>query len=46
MSERKHRIMITVEPTDAMKAIARREAALKREKEFLYEELNREMKNK
>ncbi len=46
MSDRKHRIMITVEPTDAMKAIARREAALKREKEFLYEELRREMKNK
>ncbi len=46
MTERKHKITITVEPTEAMRAIARREAALKREKELLYEEMHREIKNK
>ena len=39
MSERKHRIEVTVTPTEAMKAIARREMELKREKEkILFEE--------
>jgi len=39
MSERKHRIEVTVKPTEAMKALARREMELKREKEkILYEE--------
>jgi hypothetical protein len=39
MSDRKHRIEVTVKPTETMKAIARREMDLKREKEsILFEE--------
>ncbi|MFZ3167909.1 MAG: hypothetical protein WA130_09870 [Candidatus Methanoperedens sp.] len=39
MSDRKHRIQVTVKPTEAMKAIVRREMDLKREKEkILFEE--------
>jgi len=39
MSERKHRIEVTIKPTEAMKAIGRREMELKREKEkILFEE--------
>lgn len=39
MSDRKHRIQVTVKPSEAMKAVARREMDLKREKEkILYEE--------
>jgi hypothetical protein len=39
MNERKHRIEVTVTPTEAMKAIARREMELKKEKEgILFEE--------
>ncbi|MCX9081071.1 MAG: hypothetical protein OIN83_02620 [Candidatus Methanoperedens sp.] len=42
MRDRKHRIEVTVKPTDAMKAIARREMDLKREKEnVLFEESRR-----
>ncbi len=37
--ERKHRITVTIKPTEVMKALARREAELKREKELLYNEL-------
>ncbi len=33
MRDRKHRIEVTIKPTEAMKAIARREMDLKREKE-------------
>lgn len=39
MSDRKHRIQVTVKPSEAMKAIVRREMDLKREKEkIIYEE--------
>ncbi|MCZ7356550.1 MAG: hypothetical protein O8C66_15005 [Candidatus Methanoperedens sp.] len=39
MRDRKNRITVTVKPTEAMKAIARREEELKREKErILHEE--------
>ncbi len=39
MRDRKNRITITLKPTEAMKAIARREEELKREKErLMYEE--------
>ena len=41
MDERKNRIVVSVKPTEAMKALARREAALNREKELLYEEMHR-----
>ena len=38
MRERKHRIAVSIKPTEAMKAIARREGELQREKEkILYE---------
>ncbi len=38
MRERKHRIIVTIKPTEAMKALARREEELKRERErILYE---------
>lgn len=35
MKERKHRIVVAIQPTEAMRAIARREVELKREKERL-----------
>jgi hypothetical protein len=35
MKERKYKIVVAVTPTEAMRAIARREAELKREKERL-----------
>ena len=35
MKERKHKIVVSVQPTEAMRAIAKREAELKREKERL-----------
>lgn len=38
--DQKNRIVIQVRPTEAMKAVARREAALAKEKEILYEEIN------
>ncbi len=41
MKERKHRIVVAVKPTEAMRAVARREAELKLEKEMLYEELRK-----
>jgi predicted membrane protein len=42
MSERKHRIEVAVKPTEAMKAIVRREMVMKREKEkILYEDSRR-----
>lgn len=40
--ERKNKIVVTVQPTDAMRAIVRRESELKKEKErILHEEYNR-----
>jgi|SRR3989304_1468443 len=39
--ESKHRIVVSVKPTEAMRALARREAELKREKDLLLEELHR-----
>ncbi len=36
--ERKNRIVVTVQPTEAMRAIARRETELKKEKEKLLHE--------
>ena len=41
MKERSHRIVVSIKPTEAMKALARREAELKRERERLYEELRK-----
>ena len=42
MKERKNNIVVTVQPTEAMRAIARREIELKKEKErLLHEEYNR-----
>lgn len=44
MSERKHRIEVTIKPSEAMKAIGRREMDLKREKEMLlFEESGKSM---
>jgi hypothetical protein len=39
MKERRHRIIVGIKPTEAMKALARREAELKREKDLIYREL-------
>lgn len=41
MEERKRRIVVSIKPSEAMKTLARREAELKREKERLYEELQK-----
>ncbi|HLB71082.1 MAG: hypothetical protein OIN88_14180 [Candidatus Methanoperedens sp.] len=41
MKERKNRIIVSVKPTEAIKALARREAELKKEKEILFEELQK-----
>ncbi|MDP2844583.1 MAG: hypothetical protein Q8N79_00725, partial [Candidatus Methanoperedens sp.] len=40
LKDQKHRIAVEIKPTEAMRAIARREAELKREKEMLYEEFH------
>ncbi len=46
MRERKHRIEVAVKPSEAMRAIARREEELKREKErILYEEFGNKAKH-
>lgn len=37
--DRKNRIEITIKPTEAMRAIIRREAMLQKEKELLFEEM-------
>ena len=43
LKERKHVIAVTIKPTEAMKALARREEELRKEKErILYEELRRQ----
>ncbi|MFZ3060046.1 MAG: hypothetical protein WA102_09955 [Candidatus Methanoperedens sp.] len=41
MKDRKNRIMVSIKPTGALKAIARREAQLQREKQLLLEELRK-----
>ncbi len=41
LHDRKNRIVVAVKPTEAMKALARKEAALKKEREILYEELQK-----
>lgn len=45
LNDRKNRISVMVKPTEAMKALARRETALMKEKEILYEELHKEIKH-
>lgn len=44
LKDQKHRIAVEIKPTEAMRAIARREAELKREKEMLYEEFHNQTK--
>jgi hypothetical protein len=39
-TDQKNRITVQVKPNEAMQAMARREAALAKEKEILYEEMN------
>jgi len=41
MKDRKNRIMVSIKPTGALKAIARREAELQKEKQLLLEELRK-----
>ncbi len=41
LDDRKNSIVVDIKPSEAMKALARREAELKREKELLYEELQK-----
>ncbi|VVB93989.1 Uncharacterised protein [uncultured archaeon] len=43
-AERKDRITVTMKPTEAMKALARREAELKREKERIFYEMGKQTK--
>ncbi|MCZ7362089.1 MAG: hypothetical protein O8C58_01925 [Candidatus Methanoperedens sp.] len=40
MKERRHRIVVSVKPSEAMIALSRREAELQREKDRLYKELH------
>ncbi len=39
--DKKNRIMVTMKPSEAMKALARREAELKKERNILYEEFRK-----
>jgi hypothetical protein len=41
MSGRKNRITVSIKSNEAMKALARREAEMKREKEHLYEQFGK-----
>ncbi len=41
LKERTNRIVVSVKPTEAMMALARKEAAIKKEKELLYEEFQK-----
>ena len=41
MADRKNKIIVSIKPTEAMKAIARREAELEKEKSLLFEELQK-----
>jgi hypothetical protein len=40
MKDRKNTILVSVKPSEAMRALARREMELQREKELLLKELN------
>lgn len=44
MKDRKNRIMVSIKPNEAMRALARREMELQREKELLLKELNNGVK--
>jgi len=44
LKDQKHRIAVEIKPTEAMRALARREAELKREKELLFEEFHNQIK--
>ena len=46
MKERKNRIVVSIKPSEAMKALARREAELRKEKELLLEEFQRGIKRR
>ncbi len=39
MKERRHRITVSIKPTEAMRVLARRESELRRDKDLMYEEL-------
>ncbi|VVB94899.1 Uncharacterised protein [uncultured archaeon] len=41
MKDRKNRITVSIKPNDALKAIARREAELHREKQLILEEIRK-----
>jgi hypothetical protein len=41
MKDRKNRITVSIKPNEALKAIARREAQLQREKQLLLEEIRK-----
>lgn len=41
MADRKNKIIVSIKPTEAMKAIARREVELEKEKSILLEELQK-----
>lgn len=41
MADRKNKIIVSIKPTEAMKAIARREVELEKEKSLLLEELQK-----
>ncbi|MDD5474287.1 MAG: hypothetical protein PHU34_09110 [Candidatus Methanoperedens sp.] len=41
LKERTNRIVVSVKPTEAMMALARKEAAIQKEKELLYEEFQK-----
>ncbi|HEY9245955.1 MAG TPA: hypothetical protein VIO11_03820 [Candidatus Methanoperedens sp.] len=44
MKERKNRIVVAIKPSEAVRAIARRETELQREKELLYKEISNGIK--
>lgn len=45
MKERKHKLVVAIKPTEAMRALARREEELKRERErLMYEEFGEKAK--
>ncbi len=41
MEDRKNRIVVSIKPTEAIRALARKEAALQKEKEYLLEEIQK-----
>ncbi len=44
IKHRIHRIIVSIKPSDAMIALARREALLRKEKEILYKEFNNDIR--